>query len=238
VRYSSFSSAARPTSRTSDPAAARCSTPTWRGPSSPAGTLAANDWLDRGETTLGGLELPMAGSVVQYARACLLLADEQPAAAGALALQAAERATAVHACVQAARCRTLAGRALAADGQRERAAAELQRAEAELGACGAMRLRDEAARELRRLGHRVSARQRRARGGNGVQTLSGREHEIATLVAQGRTNRQIGQELFLSARTVEGHLTNVFAKLGVHTRAEVAEAIGHARALPGGRRPA
>lgn len=199
---------------------------------------AANDWLDRGETTLGGLELPMAGSVVQYARACLLLADEQPAAAGALALQAAERATAVHACVQAARCRTLAGRALAADGQRERAAAELQRAEAELGACGAMRLRDEAARELRRLGHRVSARQRRARGGNGVQTLSGREHEIATLVAQGRTNRQIGQELFLSARTVEGHLTNVFAKLGVHTRAEVAEAIGHARALPGGRRPA
>jgi DNA-binding CsgD family transcriptional regulator/tetratricopeptide (TPR) repeat protein len=200
--------------------------------------VAAKHWLDRGETTLSGLELPMAGSVVQYARACLLLADEQPAAAGALALQAAERATAVHALVQAARCRTLAGRALAAAGQRVRAAAELQRAEAELGACGAMRLRDEAARELRRLGHRVSARQRRAGGGNGLQALSGREHEIAMLVAQGHTNRQIGQELFLSARTVEGHLTNVFAKFGVRTRAEVAEAIGHARALPGGRRPA
>jgi DNA-binding NarL/FixJ family response regulator len=58
------------------------------------------------------------------------------------------------------------------------------------------------------------------------------------LCDEAAPNRQIGQELFLSARTVEGHLTNVFAKLGVRTRAEVAEAIGHARALPGGWRPA
>jgi DNA-binding NarL/FixJ family response regulator len=49
-------------------------------------------------------------------------------------------------------------------------------------------------------------------------------------VAEGRTNREIGGELFLSEKTVEGHLTRVFAKLGVTSRAEVAEVVGRARA--------
>jgi DNA-binding NarL/FixJ family response regulator len=191
---------------------------------------AAGHWLDRGQTSLDGLDLPMAESAVQQARGEVLLADEQPAAAATLALQAADRAAAVQARVQAARCHTLAGRALAAAGQRQQAAAELQRAEAELGACGAMRLRDEAVRELRRLGHRVSVRQRRTSAAQDRQTLSGREQEIAALVAQGHTNRQIGQALFLSAKTVEGHLTSVFAKLGVRSRAEVAHILGHTRA--------
>ena len=43
------------------------------------------------------------------------------------------------------------------------------------------------------------------------------------------TNRQIADELFLSQKTVEGHLTSVFAKLGVSSRAEVAEAVGRSR---------
>ena len=43
------------------------------------------------------------------------------------------------------------------------------------------------------------------------------------------TNRQIADELFLSQKTVEGHLTSVFAKLGVSSRAEVAEAVGRTR---------
>ncbi len=49
-------------------------------------------------------------------------------------------------------------------------------------------------------------------------------------MALGSTNRQIADELFLSQKTVEGHLTSVFAKLGVSSRAEVAEAVGRARA--------
>jgi len=171
----------------------------------------------------------MAESAMLHARAGLLLVSERPEAAAEVALRAVGRAAEVGARVQAARCETLAGQALAASGQRDRAATELQHAEAELGACGALRLRDEAARELRRLGHRVSARQRRTASGEGLQALSGREHEIASLVAQGQTNRQIGESLFLSAKTVEGHLTNVFAKLGVHSRAEVAEAVGRGR---------
>ena len=75
--------------------------------------------------------------------------------------------------------------------------------------------------ELRRLGERVTARQRR-RGGQGLDALSGREREIAERVAEGRTNREIGSELFLSEKTVEGHLTRIFAKLGVDGRAEAA----------------
>jgi DNA-binding CsgD family transcriptional regulator len=119
--------------------------------------------------------------------------------------------------------------ALAAAGRRDEGVAELTRAESELSQLGAARYRDEAARELRRLGERVSARQRRG-GGEGLDALSGREREIAELVAEGRTNREIGAELFLSEKTVEGHLTRIFAKLGVTSRAEVAQAVGRTRA--------
>ncbi len=199
-----------------------------RGELSLGHTDRAERWLARGERTLSGLQLPMAESALLFSRAALELTTDRPEAAAAHAVHAADRAAAVGARVQAARCRTLAGRALHASGDRSQAEIELQDAEAELGACGAERLREEAARELRRLGHRATARQRRAPGGAGLGALSGRERDIADLVAKGRTNQEIGDELFLAAKTVEGHLTNVFAKLGVTTRAEVAEAVGRA----------
>ena len=69
-----------------------------------------------------------------------------------------------------------------------------------------------------------------AAAGEGLDALSGREREIAELVAEGRTNREIGEQVFLSEKTIEGHLTRIFAKLGVTSRAEVAEVVGRARA--------
>ena len=190
---------------------------------------AAVRWAERGEQIVGGLGLPLAEAWVLHARAAVALEAGDAEAAATLALDAAERAESVDVPLAAARCRTLAGTALAAAGRRDEGVAELTRAESELSQLGAARYRDEAARELRRLGERVSARQRRG-GGEGLDALSGREREIAELVAEGRTNREIGAELFLSEKTVEGHLTRIFAKLGVTSRAEVAQAVGRTRA--------
>jgi DNA-binding CsgD family transcriptional regulator/sugar lactone lactonase YvrE len=58
--------------------------------------------------------------------------------------------------------------------------------------------------------------------GNGPIRLSRRELEIARLVAEGLTNREIAARLFLSERTVDGHLEHVREKLGVNTRAQIA----------------
>jgi DNA-binding CsgD family transcriptional regulator len=190
---------------------------------------AAARWLARAEATVHGLGLPLAEAWVLHARSLLTLAGGDAAEAARLAMSAAERADAVDAPVPAARCRTLAGIALAQADDVEPAVWLLNRAQRDLTAHEANRYRDEAARELRRLGRRAGARQRRAAGGGGIGALSGRELEIAERVARGHTNRQIADTLFLSQKTVEGHLTSVFAKLGVSSRAEVAEAVGRSR---------
>src|SRR4029077_9018512 len=59
-------------------------------------------------------------------------------------------------------------------------------------------------------------------GGDIPVRLSRRELEVAGLVAQGLTNREIAQRLFISERTIDGHLEHVREKLGVNTRAQVA----------------
>jgi pimeloyl-ACP methyl ester carboxylesterase/DNA-binding CsgD family transcriptional regulator len=52
--------------------------------------------------------------------------------------------------------------------------------------------------------------------------LTAREREVATLIAMGMSNRNIANELIVSERTVEGHVTNILNKLGSHSRAQVA----------------
>jgi DNA-binding NarL/FixJ family response regulator len=185
----------------------------------------ADAWVVRAERTLHGVGLPLAEAAVLHAQALLALDDGQAGTAAELANRSAARADAVGATIQAARSRVVAGRALGRDDDRRAALVALARADSELAACGAHRLRDEAARELRRLGQRAVTRQRRTKPGDGVAALSGREREIADLVAAGRKNREIAAELFLSEKTIEGHLANVFAKLGVSSRAAVAASI-------------
>ena len=175
----------------------------------------AVEWAERGEATTAGLGLPLADANVLHARALLALEGGEAVTAAGLAAAAAAAADSVGAVVDAARARAVEGRALAAAGDAEAATERLMRAEAELSACGAAQFRDEAARELRRLGRRVGARQRRSAAGDGLEGLSGREREVAGLVAEGRTNREIAGQLFLSEKTVESHLAKVFKKLGV-----------------------
>jgi predicted ATPase/DNA-binding CsgD family transcriptional regulator len=65
-------------------------------------------------------------------------------------------------------------------------------------------------------------RGRRKRPSHGWNSLTPTELQIVELVAQGLTNPQIGDRLFISKRTVQTHLSHVFTKLGVSTRAELA----------------
>lgn len=77
---------------------------------------------------------------------------------------------------------------------------------------GATAWAERARGEIARIGGRPSA----------GRALTPTEERVAALVAEGRTNREAAGMLFLSEHTVEGHLTRIYAKLGVRSRAELA----------------
>lgn len=77
---------------------------------------------------------------------------------------------------------------------------------------------DRAARELRAVGGPD------VRGRNST-TLTPQELQIAQLAAQGLSNRQIGERLFLSHRTVGSHLYRIFPKLNISARSQLARAL-------------
>jgi ATP/maltotriose-dependent transcriptional regulator MalT len=163
-------------------------------------------------------------------RALALLAAERGETQAAIteavtSCEAAERAGAP---VEAARSRMIAGTALAA-GDRKAAVAALRSAHEELLACGALRYSDEAARELRKLGRTVPRQNGGTSGRTSILGLTDREREVMELVTVGKTNREIAAGLFLSARTVDRHVTRIFEKLDVHSRAAAASAFERAR---------
>lgn len=177
-----------------------------------------------------GLPLPRAWADRAAAAVALDAGDNQVGAE--LALRSAETAVTAGAPIEAALSQTLAGRALAAAGDRERAKHELAAAASALDAVGAQRYRDAAERELRQLGHHIHRRsQPAAANGQGVETLTQRELEIARRIVDRQTNRQIAEALFLSPKTVETHIRNIFGKLGADSRVEVARIVERADRL-------
>ena len=182
----------------------------------------AAGWAERAAARAAQLGLPGSAVRADCARAEVLLDAGDALAAARLAEQAASSGEAAGALRDAADARLLAGRALAAAGRIEDARAALQRVAADTCGGGALRLRDAAARELRRLGTRVSAEGRRAAPRPGE--LTERERDIAELVANGRTNKEIAVTLFLSEKTVRNALTRIYAKLGVRSRTQLTSA--------------
>ena len=86
-----------------------------------------------------------------------------------------------------------------------------------------------AERELRKLGHRrLHRRSRPGTGDTGVTALTERELQVAQMIIDRRTNAEIAATLFLSPKTVESHIRNLFHKLGVSSRVEVARAVERA----------
>lgn len=151
--------------------------------------------------------MPMTRAIAGQAEAAVLLGEGD--ARGALL--AARRAWAqwrdLDVPYEAARCRVLAARACRALGDEPSAAMELDAARAvfiELGARHALRSTEAL------IASEASGR---------VGGLTPREVEVLRLVAAGKTNRLIALDLYLSEKTVARHISNIFAKLGVSSRA-------------------
>jgi DNA-binding CsgD family transcriptional regulator len=108
------------------------------------------------------------------------------------------------------------GRFLRRTGRRGAAAAALQLARGRLHGLGARSLVERCDAELSACGVRITPDGREDLG------LSPREAAVAALVASGKSNREAGAELYLSTKAVEYHLGNIFAKLGIHSRHELA----------------
>jgi DNA-binding CsgD family transcriptional regulator len=96
------------------------------------------------------------------------------------------------------------------------------------------RVEDRAGRPLEPVGPAVSNRKgthgaHGAHGNDAIGALSSREVEVLELVASGRTNRDVAGELYLSVRTVDRHVSRIFQKLGVSSRAAAASVFERAR---------
>lgn len=125
---------------------------------------------------------------------------------------------------------TLQTRVLAGTEDRDDAVATGRAALALAQRLGAAGEADRIAATLRALG--VTVRRAAPGGGDPTADLTHREHEVLDLLGSGATNAEIGAQLYISAKTVEHHVSRILAKLGVRTRAEaVAVATG------GGRNP-
>jgi DNA-binding CsgD family transcriptional regulator len=118
--------------------------------------------------------------------------------------------------VELARSHLLYGEWLRREGRRGDAREQLRIAHDMLAAMGLAAFAERARRELLATGEKLRRRAEPAAG-----ALTAQEMQIARLVRQGFSNPEIGTRLFLSPRTVEWHLRNIFGKLGVSSRRQL-----------------
>jgi DNA-binding CsgD family transcriptional regulator len=152
------------------------------------------------------------------ARSRALLADDE--AAEPLYREAVERLSGTRVRIDLARARLLYGEWLRRQGRRLDGRAQLREAHAMFVQMGAEAFAERARRELEATGERTQLRV-----GTTAVRLTARETQIARMASDGLSNPDIGARLFVSPRTVEYHLGNAFAKLGITSRHELNRAL-------------
>jgi DNA-binding NarL/FixJ family response regulator len=184
-----------------------------------AGRLeAARAALANFERSIDAQECPAHAASLAHAQGAIALASGDASAALPVLRRGARAWQELDAPYEVARARELVGLACRAVGDEEGAMLELEAA--------ALTYEELSARTaLARL-----YALRRGEGAKGARGLTARELEVLRMVAAGRTNKAIAAELVLSVRTVDRHVSNIFAKLGVSSRA-AATAYAHEHGL-------
>lgn len=160
------------------------------------------------------------GAAVAARIAGLLADDYRPVFEQALRLHGFAAAP-----FEEARARLCFGQRLRRDGLRVEAREQLRAAGEGFRRLGATPWLEAFERELRGTGERL-----RRRAPDSAEELTPQEHAIADLVAGGASNKDVAAQLFLSAKTVEAHLTRIYRKLGVNSRTQLARRLGEERA--------
>ena len=150
---------------------------------------------------------------------CRALVSQGQAAEGRFR-EAIERLGRARMRTELARAHLLYGEWLRRENRRVDARAQLRTAHEMLDAMGMAAFAERARRELMATGEAV-----RRRTVEAPSTLTAQEALIARLARDGRTNPEIGAQLFLSARTVESHLRKIYTKLGIGSRRELHAAL-------------
>jgi DNA-binding CsgD family transcriptional regulator len=140
--------------------------------------------------------------------------------------EALERLSRTRMATHLARTRLSYGEWLRREGRRIDARGQLRPAFEAFVSMGAQGLAERTRRELAATGERVRKRTTDTR-----DELTPQEEEIAQLARDGRTNPEIGAQLFIGARTVEWHLRKVFTKLGISSRRELGAALSRRSGL-------
>jgi DNA-binding CsgD family transcriptional regulator len=171
--------------------------------STPAARLAADEMVQ----LAGDVGAPLLSAIAERAYGAVLLAEGDPRAALAALRPSWTAWRTLDAPYESARTRVLVGLACRALDDADAAALEFDAAADAFRELGALP-------DLARVEALIDEPTARAAGG-----LTPREIEVLRLVAAGRTNRAIADELVISERTVGRHLSNIFDKLGVSSRA-------------------
>jgi DNA-binding CsgD family transcriptional regulator len=180
------------------------------------------DALDRLSTTTRASGTEWARGIEARCRA--LLTDDE--GADALYREAIDRLGRTRLRIERARAHLVYGEWLRRQPRRAEARDQLRTAHEMFSAMGTEAFAGRARRELQATGEAA-----RGAGATPTTVLTAQEAKIASLASEGLSNPEIGLRLFISARTVEWHLRNVFTKLGIGSRRELARALGDGRRL-------